>query len=217
MIRRALLLLLGLYTVMICVAAAVVNVLSRLGQPTDTDLSNPWNVAFGLVLGFSLLGLMIFYITCAVSSKRIVPRDKIWWTLGMIFCGLYALPAFWYQYLWQNAPLQPPEPPMVWNRTRGGPGKFLIKRTDAEWFGLDYKRMADILKPMTTPSRALVAGVTPRIEVEGAEIRLSHETDGVHVLFYRSDLAPEREMEIARDILANIELETGAKGDVVAC
>ncbi len=161
-----------------------------------------------------VLLITIFYIVMVLITEDLSPRRKVLWIGGIVAIPLLGIIGFWVEHIWPQP--GPPPHPSALETIPGSTGRYLIRRTDAEWFALDYDRLAEILKPRTIPSRTLVAGREPKIEVEGAEVKLRFETAGVRVVFSSGVLPRERELAIARDILANIEHNTEAKGEVVA-
>jgi hypothetical protein len=61
-----------------------------------------------ILSGFALLA---FYIVHIVKNKLIQESNKIAWLLIMFFFGYFAMPIYWYRFIWrdQGLPVVTPE------------------------------------------------------------------------------------------------------------
>jgi hypothetical protein len=53
---------------------------------------------------FVIMGLMALYIYLAVKSDRLDQTMKIIWTVLICMMGMFAMPVFWYLYVWRDPP-----------------------------------------------------------------------------------------------------------------
>ena len=51
-----------------------------------------------------MLGLMPFYIVLVVKSERLDQTMRIVWVVLICMLGMFAMPAYWYLYVWRNGP-----------------------------------------------------------------------------------------------------------------
>ena len=57
-----------------------------------------------LITIFLIIGLMPLYIVLAVKSDRLDQTMRIIWVVLICMLGMFAMPVYWYQYVWRNAP-----------------------------------------------------------------------------------------------------------------
>jgi hypothetical protein len=93
--------------------------------------------------------------------------------------------------------------------------EYIIKRTDGDYFDVQRSQYADVLRPVSTPSRPIAGWGDHRIEVEGAEVSFSFEPPGYQVVFESHALTAERRLAIVEEILLSIEGATGQSGEVI--
>ena len=60
--------------------------------------------AFGLHLltMVGMLVLMVIYIIHIVRNKRFDVEKKILWAAVIVFAGIFAMPVYWYLYVWRE-------------------------------------------------------------------------------------------------------------------
>lgn len=66
-------------------------------------------VAFMLLMVFTKLGTLIYFIIHAVNNAAIDSSERIVWILVFIFAGTIGFPVYWYMRIWKqpvNGPLQ---------------------------------------------------------------------------------------------------------------
>ena len=51
-----------------------------------------------------MLGLMPFYILLVVKSTRLDETMRIVWVVLICLLGMFAMPVYWYLYIWRDAP-----------------------------------------------------------------------------------------------------------------
>lgn len=51
-----------------------------------------------------IMGLMPFYIILAVKSTRLDETMRIVWVVLICMLGMFAMPVYWYLYVWRDAP-----------------------------------------------------------------------------------------------------------------
>ncbi len=93
--------------------------------------------------------------------------------------------------------------------------EFLIRRTDGEWFTLDHRRLAEILKPHSVPSNQVRGWGNHRIRIPNGEISFSDEDPGWLICFEEFSGSREEAFRLVGEILANIEEATGEHGRIV--
>jgi len=57
-----------------------------------------------IVTMFLIMGLMPLYIILAVKSDRLDQSARIIWVVLMCMLGMFAMPVYWYLYIWRAAP-----------------------------------------------------------------------------------------------------------------
>jgi len=57
-----------------------------------------------IVTVFLIMGLMPLYIILAVKSDRLDQSARIIWVVLMCMLGMFAMPVYWYLYIWRAAP-----------------------------------------------------------------------------------------------------------------
>jgi hypothetical protein len=57
-----------------------------------------------IVTIFLIMGLIPLYIILAVKSDRFDQSTRIIWVLLMCMLGMFAMPVYWYLYIWRAAP-----------------------------------------------------------------------------------------------------------------
>ena len=57
-----------------------------------------------IVTVFLIMGLMPLYIILAVKSDRLDQSARIIWVVLMCMLGMFAMPVYWYLYIWRGAP-----------------------------------------------------------------------------------------------------------------
>lgn len=53
---------------------------------------------------FLVMGLMPLYIILAVKSSRLDQTMRIIWVILICMLGMFAMPVYWYLYIWRDAP-----------------------------------------------------------------------------------------------------------------
>jgi hypothetical protein len=56
---------------------------------------------------FLIMGMMPLYIILAVKSDRIDQNMKIVWAILICMVGMFAMPVYWYLYIWRKPPVRP--------------------------------------------------------------------------------------------------------------
>jgi len=51
-----------------------------------------------------MIGLMPLYIILAVKNEYIDQTMKIMWAVLICMVGIFAMPVYWYLYIWRNQP-----------------------------------------------------------------------------------------------------------------
>jgi hypothetical protein len=92
--------------------------------------------------------------------------------------------------------------------------EYLIRRTDGEWFDLEYSRFGDALRPSSFSAESIEGWGDHRIRTEGVEVAFSYEDPGIQVTVEGS-LPPAVADQIVDEIRQNIERVTGQKGRIV--
>ena len=54
---------------------------------------------------FVIIGLMAFYIVQVFRTDRLDQSMKIMWTVLICMLGMFAMPVFWYLYIWREPAL----------------------------------------------------------------------------------------------------------------
>jgi hypothetical protein len=93
--------------------------------------------------------------------------------------------------------------------------KYLIKRTDGDWFDLHKSRQAEVLRPASFPSRPVEGLGDHRIEVRGCQISFSYEDPCIQVCFDGDTLTEAEASQIVAEIAENITKTTGQKSQVI--
>jgi ATP-dependent Zn protease len=57
-----------------------------------------------LITMLLIMGLMPFYIILAVKSDRLDQTMRIVWVVLICMLGMFAMPVYWYLYIWRNGP-----------------------------------------------------------------------------------------------------------------
>jgi hypothetical protein len=50
------------------------------------------------------MGLIPFYIVLVVKSDRLDETMRIVWVVLICMLGMFAMPVYWYLYVWRNGP-----------------------------------------------------------------------------------------------------------------
>lgn len=58
--------------------------------------------AVHLLTMFVIMGLMAFYIVQVFKTERLDQAMKIMWTVLICMLGMFAMPVFWYLYIWRE-------------------------------------------------------------------------------------------------------------------
>jgi len=87
----------------------VANIEEETGRPTSPFFPIGIVALFGahLFTIFLIMGLMPFYIILAVKSDRVDQTMKIIWAVLICMVGMFAMPVFWYLYVWREPPVSP--------------------------------------------------------------------------------------------------------------
>jgi hypothetical protein len=56
---------------------------------------------------FLIMGLMPLYIILAVKSDRLDQTTRIVWVVLLCMMGMFAMPVYWYLYIWRKPPIGP--------------------------------------------------------------------------------------------------------------
>ncbi len=59
--------------------------------------------AVHIVTIFLIMGLMALYIVLVVKTDRVDQTMKILWAVLICLAGMFAMPIFWYLYIWRDA------------------------------------------------------------------------------------------------------------------
>ena len=59
-------------------------------------------IAVALLMVFTNLGMLIYFIIHAVNNKVIEGSERIVWILVFIFAGMIGFPVYWYMRIWKE-------------------------------------------------------------------------------------------------------------------
>ena len=83
------------------------------GRGISADLSSSaWFIAaFDVILSlqYTILlvpALLVFYLVCLYATPRVPSGDKPLWAIALVSTTVFAMPVFWYLYLWRPSPRQ---------------------------------------------------------------------------------------------------------------
>jgi len=65
-----------------------------------------WIVVVALLMGFSSLAMLIYFIVHAINNTAIDSSERLVWILVFIFAGIIGGPVYWYMRIWKS-PLPP--------------------------------------------------------------------------------------------------------------
>ena len=105
-----------------------------------------------------------------------------------------------------------PRPPVPDVRER----EFLIRRIDGEWFSLRRDDYGRALAPISVPSVPVEGYGDHRIRVLDVEVSFTYEDPGIQVSFHGGPIADSVAMKLVEEFLAQLELVTGERGEIVA-
>ncbi len=80
-------------------------------EENDSQLpAGPFAIGFAglfaahLITIFLIMGLMPLYIILVVKSNRLDQTMRIVWVVLICMLGMFAMPVYWYLYVWRNGP-----------------------------------------------------------------------------------------------------------------
>jgi hypothetical protein len=62
-----------------------------------------WIVVIALLMGFSSLAMLIFFIVHAINNTAIDSTERLVWVLVFIFAGIIGGPVYWYMRIWKSS------------------------------------------------------------------------------------------------------------------
>ncbi|MEP6750876.1 MAG: hypothetical protein ABJB86_24290 [Bacteroidota bacterium] len=62
-----------------------------------------WIIGIALLMAFSMLGLLIYFIIHVINNKLVDGTEQIVWVLVFIFAGMIGFPVYWYMRIWKEA------------------------------------------------------------------------------------------------------------------
>lgn len=85
----------------------VASIKEESDQPVSPAFPAGMVVIFGahILTIFLIMGLMPLYIILAVKSDRLDQTMRIIWVLLFCMLGVFAMPAYWYLYVWRKPPV----------------------------------------------------------------------------------------------------------------
>ncbi|HEU4453436.1 MAG TPA: hypothetical protein VFR81_10260 [Longimicrobium sp.] len=92
--------------------------------------------------------------------------------------------------------------------------ELLISPIDVDFFYFPEELTAEMLRPISTPSKPIEGWGTHRIEALGCEIAFSDEPMGFQVIFEPCRLSEAEAEALVDEIRRNIERVTGERGRV---
>jgi hypothetical protein len=92
--------------------------------------------------------------------------------------------------------------------------EFLIKRTDGDWFNLQFSEFNHVLHPNSFPFKTVAGWGDHRIEVLEWQISFSYEDSGIQVCF-EGEISEEMAIKITQEICHNVIQATGQSGEVL--
>ena len=57
---------------------------------------------WGILMGLSSLGLLVFFIVHLIRNKQVEQNERIIWILVFIFAGMVGYPIYWFMRIWSN-------------------------------------------------------------------------------------------------------------------
>ena len=84
-----------------------------------------------------------------------------------------------------------------------------------EGFDLHRARFAEVLRPNSFTSTEVQGWGDHRISVGDTEISFSFEDTGIQVSFEKGSISAETAIQIVKEIVQNIAVETGQNGTVI--
>src|SRR5437870_2282440 len=97
----------------------------------------------------------------------------------------------------------------------GAKMEFLIKRTDGDWFDLNKRQFADVLRPSSFQSCPIAGWGDHRIEIRDCEIAFSFEIAGLQVIFQDNTLTEAEALQVTNEIAESITKAIGQKSKVI--
>ena len=77
------------------------------------SLQNVGPIVFAAAFGLyfltmaGMLVLMVIYIVHIVRNKRFDVEKKVLWAAVIVFAGIFAMPVYWYLYVWREPEIVP--------------------------------------------------------------------------------------------------------------
>lgn len=84
---------------------------ARIEEETDPPVSPAFPIGIVALFGAHMLtillmiGLMPLYVILAVKNDRLDQTMRIIWVVLFCMLGFFAMPVYWYQYIWRKPPV----------------------------------------------------------------------------------------------------------------
>lgn len=100
-----------LYMILFVLSVFGLMIFQATSQPTPPGEKASGAPAFFLVLFglhfltmFWIFGLMAFYIVHLFKTERVSNDKKTLWAIVLFMGNMFAMPVYWYLYIWRDAP-----------------------------------------------------------------------------------------------------------------